>query len=221
LWLRESSVGHAQRAARKAGTHPPLGERLRVGLTGVNLVLAGLRVMLQVSVGLWATFAPLILVARRAEDLPPALLAFLPLGSTVAGGVVLALQRRWRAASAPKVMALSLVMVVAGMAGVSLAPSGSLYPVLVAWSSVAAGQALFWTLHTSLWMAALPDFARVDVQGWVGAFSAVLMAVMAPVLAELITDWPRISNGTWTAVAALGLVLLLAERRRIGSLSRL
>jgi hypothetical protein len=118
-------------------------------------------------------------------------------------------------------MALALGMVVAGMGGVSLAPSGSLYPILIAWSLVAAGQALFWTLHTSLWMAALPDSARVDVQGWVGAISAILMAVMAPVLAGLITHLPRISNGTWTALAALGLVLLLAERRRIGSLSRL
>ncbi|MGC8488977.1 MAG: MFS transporter, partial [Clostridia bacterium] len=36
FWLRESSVGHAQRAARKAGTHPPLRERLRHGFVGVN-----------------------------------------------------------------------------------------------------------------------------------------------------------------------------------------
>ena len=220
LWLRESSVGHAQRAARRAGTHPPLGDRLRAGLHGANLVLAGLRVLIQVAVGLWATFAPLILVAHRAEALPPSTLAFLPLGSTVAGGLVLVLQRRWRKAVPARVMGAALVMMVAGMATVSLAPAGRLVPVLVAWALVAAGQALFWTLHTTQWMAALPDAARVDVQAWVGAVSAILMAVLAPLLAGLIPYMPRSINGTWTVLTAAGLVVLVLGRGQLRSLSR-
>lgn len=219
-WLRESSVGHAQRAARRAGTHPPVGARLRAGLSGANLVLAILRVLIQVSVGLWATFAPLILVAHRAEALAPSALAFLPLGSTVAGGVVLVLQRRWRQAVPARVMGVALLMMVAGMATVSLVPAGQLIPVLAAWALVAAGQALFWTLHTTQWMGALPDAARVDVQAWVGAVSAVLMAVLAPLLAGLLPEMPRSINGTWTALTALGLLVLVIGRRQMRSLSR-
>jgi MFS family permease len=215
LWLRESSVGHAQRAARREGRHAPLRQRLAAGWRGGNRVLAALRVLLAVTLTLWATFAPLVLVSRRAEALAPQFLAFLPLASTVAGVGVLVTARRWRTTTAANGLGGALILMAAGMAGVALAPRGWVLLVLVAWAFVAAGQAMFWTVHTTLWMAALPDAARVDVQGWVGALSAVLVAVAAPTLARWLPMAPRSAVLVWVGAVTVALALVAVQGHRL------
>jgi hypothetical protein len=213
LWLKESTVGQALRVARRSGRHGSLRDRLVSGLAGANRLLAVLRILLTVAITLWATFAPLVLVARRAEALSPALLAFLPLGSTVAGISVLLLERRWRTAPPGVAMSVALALMALGMGGVSLAPAHAFVPVLTAWTLVAAGQAMFWTVHTTLWMAFLPDRSRVEVQGWVGASSAVLVAVLAPLLARWLPRLPRMVNAIWALMVVVALLMVLGWGR--------
>lgn len=208
LWLRESSVGRAQREARRGGRHAALGVKLRLGLIGVNRPLAALRILTQVSLSLFATLAPLVLISRHAESLPPADLAFLPLASSVAAALVLLTHNRWRDLSPRLALTVALGLLAAGMAGLALGPAHSLAAAMVVWGLVAGGQAMFWTVHTAFWMAMLPDVARVEVQGWVGAGSAILLVVLAPLLASHVDQFPRLVSGLEVLPVIAGLAVL-------------
>lgn len=208
LWLRESSVGRAQREARRHGHHEAVGAKLRLGLTGVNRPLAALRMLTQVSLSLFAILAPLVLISPAAEGLPPADLAYLPVSSSVAAALVLLTHNRWRDRAPRLTLAVALGLLAAGMLGIAMGPPNTLATAMVAWGLVAGGQAMFWTVHTAFWMGMLPDVARVEVQGWVGAGSAILIAVLAPLLASHVSQWPRLVSGLWVLPLIAGLIVL-------------
>jgi len=209
--LRESKAGQAAQHAHRSGIRAPIRQRLRMGTEGSLLTLALLRVLVRVPIELFTTLGPLVLVAVRAEALAPDLLAYLPLAGSVAGGFVMLTHGRWGRRPAKSVLVLSLALMALGMAVLSAAPSHNLAVVLLAWALVAAGQAWFWSVHTPLWVASLPPMARVTVQGWTGAGSALLVTVLAPVLAAFVEEAPRLIALLWVLPMALGLVLLLVS----------
>ncbi len=210
VWMRESKAGRAAQHAHRSGVRHSVRQRLREGTGGTLTTLAALRVLVRVPVALFTTLAPLVLVAGRAEALAPTLLAYLPLSGSVAGGVVMLTHGRWQGRDPKHLLVLSLSLMTLGMAVLSFAPAGQAAPVMVAWALAAAGQAWFWSVHTPLWVASLPPIARVTVQGWTGAASALLVTVLAPLLAAFVGAMPRLVALLWVLPVAAGLVLMLA-----------
>ena len=210
VWMRESRAGRAAQHAHRAGVRLSIRHRIGEGTRGTLKILAALRVLVRVPIALFATLAPLILVAGRAEALSPALLAYLPLAGSVTGGLVMLTHSRWHSRDPKHLLVVSLVLMTGGMGVLSLAPAGQVLPVVAAWALVAAGQAWFWSVHTPFWVASLPPVARVTVQGWTGAVSALLVTVLAPLMAGFVGAVPRLVALLWVLPVAAGLVLMLA-----------
>lgn len=189
IFLRESAAGRSQ---MQVPTHfGVIREHLRVGLSGTGAVLAGLRVLVQVPLILFANLAPLALVSRHGSALAPSRLAWLPLAATVAALVLWYLQTRTDARANRVLAGVSMLLLVAGFALLALTGPGHFVRILVAWAFIIAGQSQFWTSHTSYWMTWLPDAVRVDVQGWIGALTAGLVAILSPILAPVFAHAPR------------------------------
>ena len=187
VWLRESRAGRAAQHAHRAGVRLSIRHRIAEGAHGTLKTLAALRVLVRVPIAPFATLAPLVLVAGRAEALSPALLAYLPLAGSVAGGLVMLTHSRWHNQDPKHLLVVSLVLMTVGMGVLSLAPAGQVLPVMAAWALVAAGQAWFWSVHTPFWVASLPPVARVTVQGWTGAVPRLVARLgVLPVAAGLV-----------------------------------
>jgi hypothetical protein len=204
LLLRESSVEKAERRARQEGTWQPTSRRLRLALRGQGARLAALRVLAQLSFSMFATFAPITFVARTGLGLNPDRLAFLPLAASVFGVGMWLKHRRLAAMPLHRSLALSIISLAVGFGLLGLKAPGGFLTVLAAWGLVMMGQSMFWSSHTTYWMTWLPDSARVDVQGYVGALGALTITIAGPALASWILRSP---DAFYWANFALSLVL--------------
>jgi MFS family permease len=203
LWLRESRAGLMQRQRRRDRQHRARRVRLREGLAGQHGRLALLRLMTQVPLTLWATFAPLALVAGGGAALMPAALSYLPLAGAVGGLVLWFTRRWWPSLSSRAGLGAALVAIAAGMGMLALAPRHGVLTVAVGWALTVAGQSWFWTVHTPLWLRHLPDDGRVEVQGWTGAATALVVAAASPAIGHVVMRAPRLVLGLLAVVAGL------------------
>ncbi len=209
IGLRESMAGRDSMAATRP-TGNQMIAHLKRGLAGPGLALSGLRILVQVPVVLFATFAPLALVADRGANLPAHDLAFLPIAGASAA-VSLGLLHAWRPRRPHRGMILlAVVLLLLGFGMLALGPRHDVFTVMIGWALVIAGQSQFWTSHTSYWMTWLPDTVRVEVQGWTGVVTASLVALLSPFIAGIYAHEPRLILGLSAVV--LGMALLLWTR---------
>ncbi len=188
IFLRESSQGRQLMAAQE-----PFRVRLahvRAGVRGTGAILAGLRVMVQVPLSLFANLAPLALVAARGSALPASRLAWLPVAASIAALALWNLHSRVRLSNRTGV-GISLAMLGVGFLLLAWAGPGHFWQVMAAWALIVGGQSQFWTSHTSYWVSWLPDAVRVDVQGWIGVVTAGVVALLSPVVAPLFAHEPH------------------------------
>lgn len=217
LFLRESSVGHDQRVQRREGRHPPWRTRLRPSWTGAGRILSAARIVAQVSLTLFATFAPLTFVMARGFDLARGEIAYLPLAATAAGIALFLARRRIADISTGKSLGFSILGLGLAFLLLFLAPARNLLFVLIAWALMQGGQSLFWTAHTAYWMTWLPDNARVEVQGAVGAASALLVTVAGPLVTPVLVAHPRSLDAAMLgATVALGVLWTALVRAQAG-----
>ncbi len=202
----------------------PIGFRaiaahLRQGIAGTGAVLAGLRILIQVPLVLFANLAPLALVSSAGTDLPPSRLAWLPLAAVVSALVLLMVQAKTDSRHSRMLMGLAVLWLGLGFLLLVLTGPGHFWRVMVAWALIVAGQSQFWTSHTSYWMSWLPDSVRVDVQGWIGVVTAGLVAILSPMLAPVFAHAPRLlfSGGVILIVIALALWTLLPRQLAFSS----
>jgi len=188
--LRESSGEKAERSARETGTWQRTWPRLRPALRGPGIPLAVLRILAQFSFSLFITFAPLTFVDRLGLRMRTDQLAFLPLAASIFGIALWIQHRRIGAMAAYASLGLAIGALIAGFGLLGLGAPGGLATVLLAWGLVMTGQSLFWSSQTTYWMTWVPDAARVDIQGYVGAFGALLVTMGAPLLASWTVTHP-------------------------------
>ncbi len=189
LWLRESETGRHQMGSRESFS--TMMHNLRRGLRGTGSVLAGLRVMVQVPLVLFANLAPLALVASRGSDLAPSRLAWLPVAATAAALGLAGLQSRMDSRHNRVMVGVRILLLFLGFGLLAMTGPGHFWRIMVAWALVTGGQTQFWTSHTSYWMTWLPDAVRVDVQGWIGVVTAGLVAVLSPLVAPVFAHAPH------------------------------
>ena len=214
LWLRESQAGRLQQERWRARLHTGWRERLREGSRGRNRVLAAIRVFVAVPVSLMTVFIPLMLVSRSGEHLPAASIALLPLFGSAATLLLSAASRWWQTVAPKWTLSASVAALAVGFGVLTVAARGALLVVGLGWGLALLGQSLFSTVHTPLWLAGLSDEARVDVQGWIGAITGGLTAVLGPLLALILTRDARQVAG---ALAVLPLLALPLSLRLAGS----
>lgn len=207
VFLKESDAGKEAMAQRKPFS--VVFTHLRLGLSGVGAVLAGLRILAQVPLMLFANLAPLALVAVHGSDLPASRLALLPIAATVAALLLMILHQRYPDISSRAMVGVSLILLVAGFLLLALTGPGHFWRVMLAWALIVAGQSQFWTSHTSYWMTWLPDVARVEVQGWIGVITAGMVAILSPFVAPILYVHPRPLWGIAVIVMGLACVLWL------------
>jgi MFS family permease len=189
IGLKESNVGRASMAHARPRFKEVVGH-IRIGLQGPGLILSGLRVLVQVPVVLFATFAPLALVARHGTNLPAHQLAFLPIAGALAAIGLGSLHTMGPHRSPRAMILLALILLLLGFVTLGTAPRHDLLVVMVGWMLVIAGQSQFWTSHTSYWMTSLPDLVRVEIQGWTGVVTASLVALLSPLIAGVYAARP-------------------------------
>lgn len=221
FFLRESSVGEGERAQRREGLHPPWMERLRPSWTGPGRVLSLARIVAQVSLTLFATFAPLTFVMARGFDLSRGSIAYLPLAATGAGISLFLVNRRLTTLSTRTSLGLAILALGLAFFILLAAPARNLFLVLLAWGLIQGGQSLFWTSHTAYWMTWLPDSARVDVQGAVGAASALFVTVAGPLATPLLIAHPKsLDLAMMAATAGLGALWIALSRAQAAGRTR-
>lgn len=182
--------------------------RLRPGLLREGLTLALLKVVAQVSLTMFATFAPLTFVSERGLGFNPEWLAFMPLSASIFGLGIWLENRRLSALSPRRGLGLAIFALVAGFTLFWGDPNGGVVVGLLAWGLMMAGQSLFWSAHTTYWMSWLPDASRVEVQGVVGAAAALIVTVLGPLLAPELVHHPRgLYWGALLSAAALALLV--------------
>ncbi len=182
--LRESSLERAERTARKTGAWLSTRQRLLPALRGQGRALAGLRVLAQLSFSLFATFAPLTFVEHGGLGIHTNQLAFLPLSASIFGLALWLQHRRIGQLPPHRSLGLAIAALIVGFGLLGLRAPGGFFTLLGAWGCVMTGQSMFWSSHTTYWMTWVPDSARVDVQGYVGALAALLITIAAPLLAS-------------------------------------
>ncbi len=189
--LKESHVGRAS-MARSRPRFKEVVRHIGIGLQGPGLILSGLRVLVQVPVVLFATFAPLALVAHHGANLPAHQLAFLPIAGALAAVSLASLHALSPRRSPRAMILLALVLLLLGFGTLGTAPRNHLMVIMLGWMLVIAGQSQFWTSHTSYWMTSLPDLVRVEIQGWTGVVTASLVAILSPLIAGIYAQEPRL-----------------------------
>lgn len=206
IGLRESKEGRESMAATRPNMRQVIAH-IRIGLTGAGLTLSGLRILVQVPVVLFATFAPLALVAQRGASLPAHELAYLPDAgalSAIGLGILHGVQPRRPHRG---MILVSVLLLLTGFATLTFGPRHDFVAVMIGWMLVIAGQSQFWTSHTSYWMTWLPDAVRVEIQGWTGVVTASVVALLSPLIATLYAQHPRLMLGSSAVVFALAGVL--------------
>lgn len=206
IFLRESTQGRQLMAAQE-----PFRIRIahvRAGVRGTGAVLAGLRVLIQVPLSLFANLAPLALVAAGGSALPASRLAWLPVAASVAALGLWHLHSRIRLSNRVGV-GISLAMLGAGFVLLALAGPRHFWQVMAGWALIVGGQSQFWTSHTSYWVSWLPDAIRVDVQGWIGVITAGVVALLSPIVAPL---FARVPHPLFWAIVGLDLGAVILWR---------
>lgn len=209
IGLKESPVGRASMARSRPRLKEVLGH-IRLGLQGTGRILSALRVLVQVPVVLFATFAPLALVARHGSALAAHQLAFLPIAGALAAIGLGILHAQGPHRSPRAMILLAVILLLAGFGTLASTPPHNFLMVMVGWMLVIAGQSQFWTSHTSYWMTSLPDLVRVEIQGWTGVVTASLVAILSPLIAGIYAREPRLILVA-SAGICLGAGLLAAQ----------
>ncbi|PSR20202.1 MAG: hypothetical protein C7B45_15955 [Sulfobacillus acidophilus] len=205
--LHESSGEKAERSARQSGTWQKTWPRIRPALRGQGIPLAMLRVLAQFSFSLFITFAPLTFVNRLGLNMHADQLAFLPLAASIFGLGLWIGHRRFATLSPYTSLGLSIAALLLGFALLGSGAAGGFVTVLLAWGLVMSGQSVFWSSQTTYWLSWVPDFARVDIQGYVGAVGALLVSIGDPLLAAWVVRHPFLFYwGNFGLIVVLGLL---------------
>jgi MFS family permease len=188
--LHESSGEKAEQSARRSGTWQKTWPRIRPALHSQGIPLAILRILAQFSFSLFITFAPLTFVNRLGLKMHTDQLAFLPLAASIFGLLLWIYHRRLAAVNPYTSLGLSIAALLLGFALLGCGAPGGFAMVLLAWGLVMSGQSVFWSSHTTYWLSWVPDLARVDIQGYVGAVGALLVSIGDPLLAAWVVRHP-------------------------------